>query len=173
MHGMSNMKLIETCSINNKLIRKDRQTDRQTGRQAGTAFWNCWDEHLTKKLHRCNRTFPHEMAGKRLGIRDAAKWHFDCSGGRHGGWGGVGEFNLHDVTSQPISSTVTIQLLWLQDGECLKIANAISIANGRKLDGNKFLNVLLQKRHAFDVRNSSVSISGRAINYIWPETRNK
>jgi len=73
------------------------------------------------------------------------------------GWGGVGEFNLHDVTSQPISSTVTIQLLWLQDGECLKIANVISIANGRKLHGNKFLNVLLQKRHAFDVRNSPLS----------------
>lgn len=69
----------------------------------------------------------------------------------------MGAFNLHDVTSQPISSTVTIQLLWLQDGECLKIANAISIANGRKLHGNKFLNVLLQKGHEFDVRKSSIS----------------
>jgi hypothetical protein len=52
---------------------------------------------------------------------------------------------------------VMIQLLWLQHGERLKIANAISIANGRKLHGNKFLNVLLQKRHAFDARNDSMS----------------
>jgi hypothetical protein len=38
-----------------------------------------------------------------------------------------------------------------------EIANAISIANGRKSHGNKFLNVLLQKRHAFDTGNGSIS----------------